>query len=496
MPTVVSVDPVTRLEGHLKIEVTVDYVNGVQQVVNAHAVGTMFRGLESILTNRNPQDAPDITQRICGVCPVSHGMASSMTLDKAANITVPENARIMRNLVLGSNFVQSHILHFYHLALQDFVEGPAMAPWQPSWHVDKRISGSDSQALVTHYVTALDMRRKAHEMGALFGGRLPHPPAFVPGGFTTTPRPERVTKFKAYIAELISFIDNTYLPDVALLEGYYGADYSQIGRGAGNLLAYGVFDLDQNGQTKLLKSGRAVNGTTAVQMLDVNAITEHVTYSWYDDRTNNLKPSAGATAPQYPKNSAYSWLKAPRYNGAPYEAGPLARMWVNGDYQYGISVMDRHHARAWEAQKVAYALREWVAQLNTGGAVYRRYTTPGTATAFGLTEAPRGALGHWLRIANGKIANYQVVTPTCWNASPRDGSGKRGPIEEALIGTPVLDVTQPIEVLRVIHSFDPCLSCAVHVMRPAEGAKFFHLGHYLGAVQDSGQQRGRTRVSA
>jgi len=145
---------------------------------------------------------------------------------------------------------------------------------------------------------------------------------------------------------------------------------------------------------------------------------------------------------------------------------------------------------------VAYALREWVAQLNTGGAVYRRYTTPGTATAFGLTEAPRGALGHWLRIANGKIANYQVVTPTCWNASPRDGSGKRGPIEEALIGTPVLDVTQPIEVLRVIHSFDPCLSCAVHVMRPAEGAKLFHLGHYRGAVQDSGQQRGRTRVSA
>ncbi len=140
MPTVISIDPVTRLEGHLKIEATVDYVQGVQQVVDAHAVGTMFRGLETILMNRNPQDAPDITQRICGVCPVSHGMAASTALDKAANVAVPDNARIMRNLVLGSNFIQSHILHFYHLALQDFVEGPDMAPWQPSWHVDKRIS--------------------------------------------------------------------------------------------------------------------------------------------------------------------------------------------------------------------------------------------------------------------------------------------------------------------------------------------------------------------
>jgi hydrogenase large subunit len=478
MPTVLSIDPVTRLEGHLKIEVTVEYVKGIQQVVDAHAVGTMFRGLETILANRNPQDAPDITQRICGVCPVSHGMAACMALDKAANITIPDNARIMRNLVLGANYVQSHILHFYHLALQDFVEGPDMAPWQPSWHVDKRISAAESQTLVNHYVTALDMRRKAHEMGALFGGRLPHPPAFVPGGFTTTPRADRITKFRSYIGELIAFIDGTYLPDVDTLEHYYGGDYAAIGRGTGNLLAYGVFDLDNTGQKKLLKSGRTAKGSKAVQAMDINAITEQVSYSWYDNRTDNLRPAVGATTPQYPKNNAYSWLKAPRYNGAAYEAGPLARMWVNGDYQYGISVMDRHHARAREAQKVAYALRDWVGQLNPGGAVYRKYATPATATSVGLTEAPRGALGHWLRIANGKIANYQVVTPTCWNASPRDKAGARGPIEEALIGTPVLDIGQPIEVLRVIHSFDPCLSCAVHVMRPAEGAKVFRLGHY------------------
>jgi len=189
MPTVISIDPVTRLEGHLKIEVTVDHVQGRQTVVDAHATGTLFRGLETILVNRTPLDAPDITQRICGVCPVSHGMASVQTLDNAAKRTVTDNARILRNLVLGANFVQSHILHFYHLALMDFVEGPGMAPWQPSWNVDKRLSAAATQTLVNHYVAALEMRRKAHEMGAVFGGRLPHPPAFVPGGFTTTPVP-------------------------------------------------------------------------------------------------------------------------------------------------------------------------------------------------------------------------------------------------------------------------------------------------------------------
>jgi hydrogenase large subunit len=495
MPTVLSIDPVTRLEGHLKIEVTVEYVKGIQQVVDAHAVGTMFRGLETILANRNPQDAPDITQRICGVCPVSHGMAASIALDKAANITIPDNARIMRNLVLGANYVQSHILHFYHLALQDFVEGPDMAPWQPSWHVDKRISAAESQTLVNHYVTALDMRRKAHEMGALFGGRLPHPPAFVPGGFTTTPRAQRISKFKSYIAELISFISGAYLNDLDTVARSYN-DYFKVGRGKGNLLAYGVFDLDATGQTKLLARGRVANGATTVQAVDLNAITEQVTYSWYDNRTNNLPPSAGATTPQYPKNGAYSWLKAPRYQAAPYETGPLARMWINGDYRYGVSVMDRHHARAHEAFKVAYALQDWVGQLNPGGPVYKPYRVPTTATAYGLTEAPRGALGHWVKIANGKIANYQVVTPTCWNASPRDGAGNRGPIEEALIGTPLLDTAQPIEVLRVIHSFDPCLSCAVHVMRPAEGVKIYHLGHSHGEEEISARNPDHAHVHA
>ena len=479
MPTVISIDPVTRLEGHLKIEVTVDHVQGRQTVVDAHATGTLFRGLETILVNRTPLDAPDITQRICGVCPVSHGMASVQTLDNAAKRTVTDNARILRNLVLGANFVQSHILHFYHLALMDFVEGPGMAPWQPSWNVDKRLSAAATQTLVNHYVAALEMRRKAHEMGAVFGGRLPHPPTFVPGGFTTTPRPDRIATFQEYVADLIPFIQGTYLPDVEAVGRHY-TDYYTIGRGRGHLLAYGVFDLNATGTSKLLQRGRVVNASTTVQSVDFNAITEQVTHSWYAQSTDNLKPSVGSTVPQYPKNGAYSWLKAPRYSGGAYEVGPLARMWVNGDYRRGVSTMDRHLARAHETLKVAYALQQWVDQIDPAGEVHQRYAIPSSASAFGATEAPRGALAHWVRIVSKKIANYQVVTPTCWNASPRDKTGARGPIEEALIGTPVLDITQPIEVLRVIHSFDPCLSCAVHVMRPAEGAKIFHLGHYSG----------------
>ncbi len=481
MATIKIIDPVTRLEGHLKIEVSVD--GG--KVVEARATGTLFRGFEQILVGRHPWDAQHFTQRICGVCPVAHGLAAVLALDAASGVTPPVNSRIMRNLVLGSNFLQSHILHFYHLAVQDYIDGPAMPPWQPSWGADKRIDSGTTKTLVEHYVTALDMRRKAHEMGALFGGRLPDPPAYIPGGFTTTVRTERITKFRSYLDELLPFIRDTYLKDVELLGSAYH-DYFGIGQGPGNLLAYGVFDLDSRGTKKLLKRGRLTASSSKGQSVNLNAITEQVTHSWYADSTNDLQPSAGSTVPQYPKNGAYSWLKAPRYGGLAYEVGALARMKVNGSYNGGVSVMDRHLARAQEALMIGEAMRTWVDQLSVGGAVYTRSSVPTSATSFGLTEAPRGALGHWLKITSGKIAGYQVITPTCWNASPMDSAGHHGPIEEALIGTPVKNIDEPIEVLRVIHSFDPCLSCAVHVMRPAEGAKVYKLGHFH--EEDEGQR--------
>jgi hydrogenase large subunit len=471
--TIQILDPVSRIEGHLKVEVSLEPADGAHRVVDARATGTMFRGFELILQNRPATDAPHITQRICGVCPVSHGMASVLAIEAAAGLAVPENARLMRNLVLGANYLQSHILHFYHLAALDYLDGPDRPPWKPTWSADKRITGAAAATLVDHYLLALDMRRKAHEMGALFGGRLPHPPTYIPGGFTTTPRAERITKFRAILDELVSFIEGTLLPDVSALGSVY-ADYFAVGAGPRNLLSYGVFDLDATGTSKLLRRGRAEDGQGTVA-LELGAIREEVSHSWFADGAA-LHPSAGATVPAYPKADAYSWMKSPRYDGKAYEVGPLARMWVNGDYTQGISVMDRHVARAQEALKVGRAMREWVAALVPSAPVYAGPVGAATGQGQGLTEAPRGALGHWLSVSGGTISQYQVVTPTCWNASPRDGAGVLGPIEQALVGTSVANADEPIEVLRVIHSFDPCMSCAVHVLRPRAGRRVTVLG--------------------
>jgi hydrogenase large subunit len=477
MSIITVVDPVTRIEGHMKVQVTIDTVNGVQQVTDAQATGTLFRGFETILKGRDPKDAPYLTQRICGVCPVSHGLAASMALESAAGLTVPTNARLMRNLVLGANFLQSHILHFYLLAALDYITPPASAPWTPSWNVDLMRS-SVLQQLVGNFVTAVTMRRKAHEMAAIFAGRMPGLSAIVPGGFTTKPTTSMINSFTSYLDTLMSFIDNNYIPDVQLLQSVY-SDYSSMGKGSANLLAYGVFDQDDTSNpSRLLKRGIVYSSApTSVQAVSTSNIAEQVTHSWYADSTNNQNPASGTTVTVDPatKPTAYSWLKSPRYSNKPMETGPLARMWVNGDYRTGVSVMDRHHARALEAQKIANAMIGWLNQIVVGGSEYQTYTTPYGKPGIGLTEAPRGALGHWLNIASSgthspdggpSIANYQVITPTCWNASPKDTNGVRGPLEQALIGTKVQVASQPIEVLRVIHSFDPCLSCAVHVMRP------------------------------
>jgi len=384
-PQSITLDPVSRIEGHLKVEVVLDQVNGNLVVVDAKSTGTMFRGIETILANRSPLDAPDITQRICGVCPVSHAMASTLALENAAGFTAPSNARILRNLVLGANYLQSHILHFYVLSALDFVDGPAMPPWQPSWSADKRVSGSMATALVGNYIKALEIRRKCHEMGALFGGRLPHTPAFVPGGFTTSLRKERIQKFKQYLAEISGFIQNVYLPDVNYVGNAY-SDYFEIGVGCENLIAYGVFDLDDTGTKKLLRRGVFRKGSSSPEALSLNAITEKVKYSWYADSGENLKPASGVTQPVYPKNAdAYTWLKAPRYLDEPFEAGPLARMWVNGSYTHGISVMDRHLARAEEAKMVADAMSLWIEQLQPTMPIYQTFRTPVSGAGIGMT---------------------------------------------------------------------------------------------------------------
>jgi len=466
-------DPVTRIEGHMKVEITVDTIDGQQQVTDARCTGTLFRGFENLLNGRSPLDAPIITQRICGVCPISHGQAAVLALENVSEWHPPTNARVLRNLTLGANFLQSHILHFYLLAALDYVAGPDSSPWKSAWSVDIR-SGLDQ--IGANLTKAIAARRQAHEMGAIFGGKMPSSSSYIPGGFTAVPTAQDISAFRNYLTALTTFIQDTYIPDVVAVGEVY-SDYFNIGTGCSNLLAYGAFEQNDAATSKLFSGGYIEGAATEAQSgVATTNISESVKYSWYADTTTNLSPDAGETEPQYPKDGAYSWLKAPRLAGKPFEAGPLARMWINGDYQRGISVMDRHLARAMEAKKIAVAMSGWLDELNPGVKAFDDSFEQYSGYGVGLSEAPRGALGHWVEITDGKISHYQVITPTCWNASPMDDNNNPGPMEQALIGTPIENPDMPVEALRIIHSYDPCLSCAVHIMRPDTKPKVIHTG--------------------
>lgn len=489
----VIIDPITRIEGHLKIEVEVE--DG--QVVDAKSSGTLFRGFEIIMKGRDPRDAQHLTQRVCGVCPAAHAGAAVFNLEDAFGVTPPENARIIRNLVTGANFIMSHILHFYHLAALDYVLGPKTPPFIPRYEGDYRLPQDVNDAAVEHYKQALEMRMKAHEMLAVFGGKMPHLMTFVPGGVTEKPDADEIAYFHSILGDLREFIDNVYIPDVLAVAGAYH-DYFSIGVGCQNLLAYGVFPLNGGNGQRLLPSGVYIEGQLG--SFDPSLIAEYVRYSWYSQEATGKNPREGVTQPEPPgvlKPEAYSWLKAPRYDDKVLEAGPLARMVVAyltgtpsaakklidftlGELGFSIdalfSVMGRHAARALECKLITDSMEEWLWQLELGEPVYTECDVPASGEGMGLTEAPRGALGHWIRIESSKIANYQIITPTNWNASPRDDQGNPGPIEQALIGTPVADPENPIELVRVVRSFDPCLACAVHLVSPKRDFGVFKIG--------------------
>lgn len=507
--THIVIDPMTRIEGHLKIEAVVE--NG--EVKEAYSSGTLFRGLEMILRGRDPRDAQLITQRICGVCPIAHAMASTLCLDDAFGIAtqIPDNGRIIRNLILGANLIQSHVLHFYHLAaldyvdvaqvvsytgndpvlrsVQDFIGRGQLGPFLPRYEGDYRLSPEANQAATAHYVEALHARRKAHEMLAIFGGKMPHQVGIVPGGVTQGPTVDRITAFLWRLHELRQFIDNIYIPDILLVAKAYG-DYTEIGKGCGAFLSYGAFDQKAHAFVSG-KEGRWLwAGTCGTDLvphpLDPSLIREDVAHSWYADETSGKHPSESETKPQPNKPGGYSWLKSPRYAGQVYEVGPLARMLVN--YAWGnpmvvqavdgllaalgaptdalISTLGRHAARALECKLVADAMAEWVLQLDPDAPAYLPYKLPQEATGMGLTEAPRGAVGHWIRIEDGVIANYQAVVPTTWNCSPRDDQDQPGPVEQAIIGTRIRNAENPFEIVRIVRSFDPCLACSVHLITP------------------------------
>ncbi len=505
----ITIDPFTRLEGHLRIEVEV--ANG--KVKDAWSTSPLFRGMEIVLKNRDPRDAWYLSQRICGVCPISHGHASTMGLEHAFQVTPPDNARIIRNLIEGAQYVHSHILAFYHLHALDYVDVVSALSAKPKaaslikaqqklkafvasgqlgpfanayWgHSAYKLPPELNLLAVAHYLEALEMQAKASQFLALFGGKFPHMMTAAPGGVTVTPDSTMLANALSRAKELQKWVNDVYIPDVLAVAPYY-LDWAKIGAGHLNYLAWGVFEDESHDPTRrLLPQGAVFDGELKVVQPSVDEVTEHITHSWYAANGAPRNPREGRTEPQYTtldNEDKYSWVKAPRLNGKPMEVGPLSRMLVaylsggqeavtlinstlealgvGGHPEVLLSTLGRVAARALECKLIADKMVDWTLELidnfkNNRKDLWFEYELPEVARGVGTWEAPRGALAHWNNIENGVLKNYQVVSPSTWNFSPRDDANVRGPVEQALIGTPVENPEQPLEVMRVVHSFDP-----------------------------------------
>jgi Ni,Fe-hydrogenase I large subunit len=553
----IVIDPLTRIEGHLRIEAQVE--GGA--ISDAWSSGTMFRGLELVVRNRDPREAWYWLQRICSVCTVVHALASVRAVEDALEIEVPDNARLVRNLIAGAQLVQDHVVHFYHLQALDWVDvasaikadpaktaqiASSLSDWPKSgashfravqttvrtlvesgqlsvfangyWgHPAYRLPPEVNLLAVSHYLDALEFQRDFIRFHAVLGGKNPHPQTFLVGGMSTamdpdSPQapinPERLQLLRTLIEMGRQFVRQVYVPDVLAVAGFY-PDWFTRGEGVGNFMSYGDYPgKSMHDPSAFLFPAGVVRkrDLSAAQPFSPEKITEYVAWSWYEygDNKPAKHPFEGETKPKYTGpvppydylqvDQKYSWLKAPRYENEVMELGPLARFLVA--YAAGkqpakglvdsvlaqikqpatvlFSTLGRIAARALEAQLMADQLTGWWQELeeNLGrrvlamhnGARWDPGSWPHSCRGFGQHEAPRGSLGHWVEIEDGAIRNYQVIAPTTWNGGPRDAAGQRGPYEAALIKHPVADPDKPLELLRTIHSFDPCLACAVQVV--------------------------------
>jgi hydrogenase large subunit len=555
--TRIVVDPITRIEGHLRIEAQSE--NG--RISNAWASATQFRGIETILQGRDPRDAWAFAQRICGVCTVVHAVASCRAVEDALDIHIPANANTIRNLVLGMQFVQDHVIHFYHLHALDWVDvtsalkadpvkaaqiAASISPWPNNsathfkevqnrvktfvgsgqlgiftngyWgHPAYKLPPEVNLIAVAHYLEALDWQRDVIRLHTIFGGKNPHP-NFLVGGMasainldeTATINAARLADVHDMIARSQRFVEQVYWPDLVAIAGFY-KDWAAVGGGTGNYLAVGEFPETDIRDLSSLYFPRGIvmnKDLTKVVPYDHNGVTESIHSSWYDYSKGDdagLHPYDGETAPHFTGPAApwtylqdekkYTWMKAPRYNGHPMEVGPLSRMLVAyasghkevkemvGDTLKALnappaalfSTLGRTAARGIETVLIARRLSTWydtlVNRVKSGDTATFTKTNwepsswPKQSRGYGALDAPRGALGHWVQIENGKISRYQCVVPTTWNASPRDSQGIPGPYEAALTDNhPLAIPDQPIEILRTVHSFDPCIACGVHVL--------------------------------
>lgn len=453
----IIINPVTRINGFLEIEADVEN-SAVQEVKTK---GLMFRGFEKMLEGRSPFDAVYFTERICGICSTAHSVASALALEDALGVVPTEQGRYLRDLVHACEFFQNHFRHFYQFTLPDFVRLPEEYPLFSINHEDYRLPGELNDKMVQDYFESLEFSRNAHEMLAVLGGKAPHNHGIFIGGITSVATADKIIAIKSILESILRFIEEKMIPDVYTIGDYY-PEYYHMGGGYGNLLSYGCFNDYKDLGTLYVDALTFRNGT--VSQFSADRISQETEFSWFN-RENE---------PDIQKAEAYSWIKAPRYDGIPYEVGPLARQWLSGEYRNGISAMDRTIARVLETKKLAEVMNILLDNLIPGQSLQTEYSLPETASGMGLVDTTRGALGHWIYIEDSKIAFYQVITPSAWNLSPQ-AAGQRGTSEQALLSTPVADAKVPVEIGRIIRSFDPCVSCATHVFTGGQEAGCVHI---------------------
>jgi hydrogenase large subunit len=453
----ITIDPITRISGFLEVGAEVEG----NRVVNAKTSGLLYRGFEKMLKGRPPLDAIYFTERICGICSTAHSVCSTLALESALNITVGLNDLYLRDLIHAFEFIQNHLRQFYYFTVPGFVKMPDVSPLSPQEYTDFRIPDSLSEKIFKDYALSVEYSRLAHEGLATLGGKAPHNHGVFVGGVTVNIDSYKLSKVKSIITQIKNFVNSSMIEDMNIIAEYY-PDYFKKGMSYPNFMSYGLFD--KYSDLIYVKPGVMVKGKR--YPFDHNKITENIRYSWYTSNNPVEKPGVEDNEEaNLSKPEAYTFVKAPRYGGLPMETGPLARLILSGEYTKGNSCMDRNIARVLETKKILDIMEKLTERIQLAPNTQRIYEIPDKAFGMGLVDTTRGALGHWIEIENKVIKYYDIITPSSWNLSPMDAKGVHGVGERSLIGSIINNIEEPVELGRIIRSFDPCVSCATHLLR-------------------------------